>query len=74
MSVTQDQFSVMSGHVYDGNTVTMNNGDKLRLVNTMRGWAIQKDGKTIGEFGAAWEVERFIVTYGAAEWVIVPSP
>ena len=67
MSVTQDQFSVMRGHVYDGNTVAMNNGDTLRLANTMHGWAIQKDGKTIGEFSAAWEVERFIVAYEVAE-------
>lgn len=49
-TTTQDAFHPMLGHVADGVTVRMNNGDVCIIRGTMRGWQIAgPDGKLHGE-------------------------
>jgi hypothetical protein len=45
---TQGNFHPMFGHVRDGEIIHMDNGDKLMLRATMRGWQLHKDGKPWG--------------------------
>ena len=48
-NTTQDAFHPMRGHVADGVTVRMNNGDILTVRGTINGWQlIAQDGKACG--------------------------
>lgn len=56
----------MRGHVSDGTSVLMNNGDRLTISAGMRGWNIlDQTGNTIAaDIQAAADVEYIIANYG----------
>lgn len=61
---TQDAFHPMKGHVNHGQIVIMNNGDRLEIVNTIRGWSIYNgDYPEAVNLSSAYEVADFIVSY-----------
>jgi hypothetical protein len=48
VTINQNNFHPMFGHVRDGQIVRMNNGDTLLLTNKIKGWQFYKDGKPFG--------------------------
>jgi len=65
MHTTQDAFHTMRGHVADGTTVSMDNGDVLKISAGMYGWNITDQTGRIVAHGqdSARAVECFIVNY-----------
>lgn len=65
-TTTQDQFHPMRGHVAEGVTVKMNNGDVLRIASGMSGWClVGSDGKEIKSGLSAAALTEFICQHGS---------
>lgn len=65
---TAEQFTAMKGHVAHGEEVVFKSGERLRLENTMKGWAFKDTtGKIVaGPLDGAMAVEMFVFQHESA--------
>ena len=64
MQTTQQAFSAVRGHVTDGCTVIMHDGNTLEIKAVMAGWQILVNGQAWGNpIRAAAVVESVVVEY-----------
>jgi len=61
--IQQDHFSLMRGHVGQGQEVKLNDGSTATIQSVMSGWAIQHNGKVVITNLNGREVEQWIVNY-----------
>ncbi len=61
--ITQKNFSVLKGHVTDGQQVLMNDGLIFKINQAFIGWNIEFEGRITKAFISGVELEFFIVNY-----------
>lgn len=69
MKTTQNEFHSMRGHVSDGCTIMMNNGDTVILKAVMQGWQLfVQDGKPHSlPTNSAHVIECLVYSYPSEE-------
>lgn len=65
ITTTQDAFHVMRGHVADGTTIILPNGERLEINASMKGWKLTNDkGEIVVESNNAFVVQDMVLAYG----------
>ena len=62
--IHQEHFSLLRGHVGQGQEVKLNDGSVATIRSAMGGWAIECNGKVVVTSLDRQQVERWIVNYG----------
>jgi hypothetical protein len=63
MTVNQNEFHPMAGHVDEDVIILMNNGDELVIKSSMKGWHLVKDGQVIATTQAGNALATIIHQY-----------
>lgn len=64
-TTTQDNFTVLKGHINDGQNILMNNGDTFTIKADLKGWLLFSScGRQIeGLFTSGYNLEYTIVNF-----------